>query len=123
MLLSDLKIHIQDYFKYNTTRDISILFHELVYLNISQLYLNKLSSKDIKNQSFLFNMVDDDFLFNMADDNSNPRILFTSQFSNIEKFRGYRIEPEHCRIIPKHYISIYGKVLTENERIIKNIIE
>ena len=120
MLLSDLNIHIREYIKITDRRcDIEIIFHESDYLNIIEQYLWKSKQEVLnyyyKSESIIYNYIDLDLNYN--------RIYFVNQINSFPRLRGIKIERDYCRISSSYRNSVYSKVLTENERIIKNIIE
>lgn len=123
MLLSDLNNHISDHFKikyrYN---NIKIFLHDFDFKNIIEQYLinSPLDFNDIIEKATSCQTLE---YFLPGKYNIYQMFTIINHVNNNYKHRGIRVELEHCRIITSYAQYMYGKVLTENERIIKNIIE
>lgn len=144
MLLSDLKIHVFDrlhdpvdlYFK-NALSPNSINDYSEYCLKNNQnqndyivnlvLMLNHEDYFDIFMQHFNIEREKlESFIPYIKNAYTFDQIKIIHDFNEGLRYRGYRIQKDHCLILKNRYgssASFQEKVLTENERIIKNIIE
>lgn len=107
MLLEDLLFYLEDLSKKNYKQKINVSLNDSIFSSILEQFKN--SNFDIKNQY-------------------SEHLIFYFEFCNFRFYRTYNfnILDDQC-MIDYYYNTInnssYVKILTKNERIIKDIIE
>ncbi len=123
MLLSDLKNHIHDYLKCYANgftipgqNKLNIILSNVDYLNIP---LKEIFEYNIGlEKSFRFNFDYESVKFRNIG-------VHNAMITDAYILRGFKVDPECCIILTRFNQpqNIHNRVLTENERIIKDIIE
>lgn len=132
MLLEDLKIHIMENcnivshnivsHNFYWPESVKIILNSNDYFNIYAEYFKNVADNEIKKEyiyTFILNFV-------YGELNNVASVEIINEISDLPKYKGYRVEKEHCIFIKNRFGSSFSKsnkILTKDERIIKDIIE